>query len=173
MIFGGYHYFETPDYDNCAGKVWYATKCSLLLTIPMSAYETIINLDQSKKALGGQFLKTNLPLLSAFVLGSSVSCAVANLRGQRDDNYNYIIGGFSTSAVWTAYYKSSLKGVGAGTIFALLGAGLKEVMKSDFVLWPELISTDVKVAGSSGFRDWGDVRIPGANWVDPGRRPGF
>ena len=129
--------------------------------------------------------------MSAAILSSSVACAVANLRGKKDDNYNYMIGGLSTSAVWTAtckdiddfshilmnfllsLVKNSLKGVGMGVVFAIGGICIKETMKNDWTIWTDHIESDRDIGGSSGFRDWGDIRIPGGKFTDPGRRPGF
>lgn len=67
--------------------------------------------------------------------------------------------------------KCSGHGAAAGFGSAMAGFMFKKAHQEDWVLIPDHIEGSGAYGGAGGFDNWGDLRIPGIIWEDPGRRP--
>jgi len=168
----GYYYFETPDYDNCAGKVLWASKYALAFSVGWSVTDIVL----SEKPRTLVFVANRLnrfvsPWMSTVILGSSLSCALSNMRGKKDDAWNYFWGGAASGFIWTHHFKCSGRGAAMGLLLGFTAAMAKQAHQNDWVIVTDHVEGNTAFTGAHGHENWGDLRIPGLIWDDPGRRP--
>ncbi|KAI1280781.1 hypothetical protein HDE_13425 [Halotydeus destructor] len=167
----GYYFFETPDYDNCAGKVWWAAKAGAIPSIGLYGFETIMGQPRTMEMNMIRFYRVMFPFTASCALAASSTCLLANLRGKKDGCSNYFFGGATTGILWSAYLKSSGRGAVCGFLFASFFAMMKKAHIEDWVIFPSFIPGNTTVAGSYGGENWGNMTITKLSHDDPGRRP--
>lgn len=116
------------------------------------------------------------PPVSIAFLGASCTCALANLRGKKDDSYNYLFGwGIPAGMIWTRVAGCSGRGAAFGAFIGLAAVYCKKADLHDFVITnispTEMPGREIGHSGMYGGDNWGDYRIPGVEWKDPGRKP--
>jgi hypothetical protein len=170
---GGYYYFETPDYDNCAGKVWWGAKYSAGLSASIATLDILFETRVPKtfEFVTGRYIRYIVPWTTSLMLGASVACSLSNLRGKKDDSWNYFWGGAATGLIWTKFFRCSGKGAASGFVAAVAGSLFKQAHEHDFVILPYHIPGATAYYGAGAGDEWADLRIPGLIWTDPGRRP--
>jgi len=168
----GYYFYETPDYDNCVGKVWWATKFSGSLMSAVAVTDIIfMTRPRTWEYCSTRFFRFVYPFTASCALAASVSCTVANLRGKKDDCYNHIAGGLATTVIYTGFLKNSGKGVALGVLSAFAYGMFKRCHQEQWMIWPDWVTNEGEVAGMHGGENWGNLTFPRLNWDDPGRRP--
>lgn len=95
-----YFYFDTPDYADPFKKLWYAFKWFAATGGIMCCSWAIL---QSRKfdLANHRWLFANIwwPWFTGGMIFSTTAITTANLRGNKDDMYNYLVGGLVTGAV--------------------------------------------------------------------------
>uniref|UniRef100_G3CJT7 NADH dehydrogenase [ubiquinone] 1 alpha subcomplex subunit 11 n=1 Tax=Dipetalogaster maximus TaxID=72496 RepID=G3CJT7_DIPMA len=102
----GYHYYDTPEGQDCDKKLWYVTKNSAMYGMFASAID-ILMYSHPKGYLPtlGRFAYITFPFMgmgAAFVV---TTCMATNMR-KKDDVWNYFLGGTAVGAVMGAWKRS-------------------------------------------------------------------
>jgi hypothetical protein len=169
----GYYYFETPDYADCEKKLFCGVKYAGAVTAVYATQEIIFRPEpKTMRFVSGRYFMLCAPLVGAVALGSSVACTLSNLRGQKDDNYNYFWGGMASGLVWALRFNAST-GLFMGCLSAAAASLVKHGHKveNDWVMMPTGSPNHANRYGSWGGRDLGDFRTKAWSYEDPGRRP--
>lgn len=142
-----YFWFDTPDYADPFKKLWYSTKvfskagvivgCSCAIIVNMNTVES------GKWAFNRFFL----PIVTGGLVASACVITLANLRGKKDDIYNYIPAGILGGAIagrrsWQIGFASMLLG-------GIMGAVVKYNAEINGQLYP-LINHRLTAWGISG-----------------------
>lgn len=180
----GYYYYEKPDYDECLEKTWVCMK----MAGAWGAVLTVNHLITGESKLGpdGKYPKLPKtygyavrslvrytgPVMSIAFLGASITCALANIRGKKDDCWNHMLGwGIPAGFVLNHVCKSSFHGAAYGFLIALAAGGFKVADRNDVILMDNRPhDARVIVGGTFAGDNWGDLRF-GVGYKDPGRRP--
>lgn len=182
--FFGYYYYETPDYEDCAKKTFVGMKMATAYGAMMTSQHMIMG--EAKLDARGQFIKipktyeyigrsfiryTWAPMSIAFA-GAGLTCALANIRGQKDDAWNHMIGwGLITGLVSNMKWGSSGSATYHGLLAAVAAGLFKKGDEHDFIFVSNRHNSQRTVhTGTYGGDDWGDLRF-GMGYKDPGRRP--
>src|ERR1700709_2106812 len=97
----GYYYFEKPDYEECAAKTLVCMKMAATWGVGMTTWH-LITADAHVTATKPipktfeygvrSFIRYTGPAASIAFLGASITCALAGIRGKKDDPYNHTNG---------------------------------------------------------------------------------
>lgn len=94
-----YWFFDTPDYADPFKKLWYSFKWFTHSGAIIAAFFGIITGKTTKfKDLKYMATRYTLPWLCGGMVFSTAAITLANLRGNKDDLYNYFIAGLVTGA---------------------------------------------------------------------------
>jgi hypothetical protein len=182
----GYYYYATPDYEDCLPKTVVACKLALAWGAVGTAQHLLmaetrfkdgkpIVIPKTWNYAGKSVVRYTGPVMGICFLSSSISCALANLRGKKDDPWNHILSwGPVTGLVLTKILKNSGYGFGYGLIVGLFAGALKIADNMDYVIIDTRGHHQRKeVGGALGGDDWGDMRFWKGRYEDPGRRPNY
>ena len=128
---------------------------------------------QTVPYVGGKWVKCTVPLTSTLILGSTLSCILSRLRGNKDDSLNYFYGFLPSGLIWTAVLRSSGRGAGMGLLFAVAAFFAKQHDINDANFATRAPAGRDILSGVYGGYNWGDLRwtAPMFEVRDPGRRP--
>lgn len=96
-----YFWFDTPDYADPFKKLWYATKWFGQFGLALACFKAgLVDRAPFTTANNLYYLRTFwAPWFAATMAGSAAVITLANLRGKKDDCYNYAVGGFITASL--------------------------------------------------------------------------
>lgn len=160
-IFGKeYHYYDTPDGEDCLQKLGFLTKYCGVYGIILSSVDVLMySHPQGYPQILARYAAVTLPVMGMGAAFASTTCIATNFR-KKDDIWNYYLGGAAAGAVAGAA-KKSLK-VGSYAAFFL---GAAAAVKKDFDLrgWSFVDPNDSKIVGDFRFvkRDFSITADPG------------
>lgn len=102
------------------------------------------------------------PMYAAATTFCVASYITQSLRG-KDDEMNYVIGGFTTGTLTGFIIKRKLLGFWTGVALALIGAAKKHSKLNDYEFYPTYSKVRPQVHG--------DFRTPYKNWTLYDQRP--
>jgi len=186
-LFNGY-YYETPDYQDCAKKTWVCLKIGAAASSVLTFNHLItaeshvdkkglfVKIPKTFEYAGRTFARYGGPVMSVAFLGSSITCALAKLRGNKDDPWNHFFGwGIITGLICSRKVPHVLPHSGHAAGYGLYAAIAAFILKKgdleDFNFVSNRPANQRRVtSGTYGGDDWGDWRF-GYGHTDPGRRP--
>ena len=170
-----YFWFDTPDYADPFKKLWYSTK--FFFKVGLLALSTYGLLENKKFSWKYHWSLTSRVFVPVFVGGMTASLTVltvSNLRGKKDDYYNYVAGGLvAACVVGRRHYLSWVRHTVMWTPLAVYTKHMAET--NDYLL--PVINPRQRNFGLSGMSTEqgirsGDLRCfapKGNNTGDPGR----
>lgn len=92
--FKGYYFFDTPDYADPFKKLWFSAKFFFKTAGLIACSAGIItNADANWATFRRLFRNVALPWFAGGMIASATVITVANLRGKKDDQWNYFAAG--------------------------------------------------------------------------------
>lgn len=106
----GYHYYDTPDGEDCLQKVFFMNKMGIVLGICGGTLDVVAGSKPVGIAnIAARYAMISLPLMAVGSTYAATCCLLANYR-KKDDTYNYFFGGFSAGCVAGACARSGTFG---------------------------------------------------------------
>lgn len=116
----GYHYYDTPDGEDCLKKVVYMNKVGLVFGIFGGTLDVVAGSKPVGIAnIATRYAMISLPLMAVGSTFAATCCLLADYRG-KDDTYNYFFGGFSAGCVAGACARSGTFGTFAAVSLGCL-----------------------------------------------------
>ena len=165
-----YFWFDTPDYADPFKKLWYSFKFFTLVGIGYCGFAGCA-LGAEHKDLRFVLSRTFRPFFLGGMTTSLAVLTIANLRGKKDDYWNYAIGGFVTACTFghNNHYKWT-----RNLLFWIPAAvAMKYNAETNGVLWirsnPRLRYFGLSGQSAEHGPASGDFRLHQPNEGDPGR----
>jgi len=137
--FSVYPFYSTKDGDDCLKKTIATSAFSGGLGTAFGLVAGLTSTTPYSPALGSNVLirlsKYGLPMFAAGGMFAATTCAVANIRGGKDDPWNHFCGGLATGSVFGTAFKSQKLGWGLGFTFAFLALLMKAGKIDGFATW--------------------------------------
>ncbi|XP_054278352.1 NADH dehydrogenase [ubiquinone] 1 alpha subcomplex subunit 11-like [Macrosteles quadrilineatus] len=138
----GYHYYDTPDGEDCLQKVIYMNKVGALLG---GFYSTLDVLTLSKPVGVGnialRYATLTLPVMAVGSTFAAVTCLSTSFR-DKDDIWNYFYGGLAAGSVAGAAARNGVVGTVCAFSFGVLGMVKKYSVQEGFDLFPPVVDKD-------------------------------
>lgn len=121
----GYHYYDTPEDEDCIKKVIFMNKLSLLFGVSMGTLNVLV----FSKPVGfvnilGRYAACTLPAAVVSSSFAATTCLTANIRGKVDP-INSTLGAFIAGMTFGAIYRSGVQGTFAAVLSAAFAYGAK------------------------------------------------
>uniref|UniRef100_A0A1B6H0T4 NADH dehydrogenase [ubiquinone] 1 alpha subcomplex subunit 11 n=1 Tax=Cuerna arida TaxID=1464854 RepID=A0A1B6H0T4_9HEMI len=116
----GYHYYDTPEGEDCLKKVIFMNKMGLFFGISAATIDVIAYTKPVGFAnIASRYVMISWPIMAVGSTFAAVTCLSTSLRG-KDDTYNYSLGGFAAGCVAGAAMRSGTFGTSAAVLFAAM-----------------------------------------------------
>ncbi|KAH7643143.1 NADH dehydrogenase (ubiquinone) B14.7 subunit [Dermatophagoides farinae] len=133
------YFYSKPDYAVPHEKLFYSTALGLKFGTAWGTFDVCAAEYGRWKPSILLFAKRASLVTASFATYGAVSNVVANIRGQKDDLFNHLIGGGSVGFIYGYLYKSSAYGSLAAAGVALIAMACKAFSRSDnYIIHPEL-----------------------------------
>lgn len=159
-----YSYFDTPDGEDIAQKLWYVLKPATIFGLGWATMDVMLySHPKGYFQTLGRYAYIAAPAIgmaSSFVLATN---AAANIR-KKDDKLNWVIGGCAAGSVFGIWRKSTIRGFGACAVFSLAALVKKSALQYGWVLIPDKFNA-VNGGVSSVRQDWSLMQERPRNWT--------
>lgn len=167
----GYYYFDTPDYADPFKKLWYSFKFFVKTGLVIGCTIAIMtNRPMSWQTNRYLWNCWTGPWIAGGMTASTTAITVANLRGKKDDQWNYVAGGLLAACVtgrsyWVKHMNHSVYWV-VGAIATKYGN--EQNMALVPIMDPSVRHLDIQANSAEGIMS-GNIQLLHGTYGDHGR----
>ncbi|XP_059475604.1 NADH dehydrogenase [ubiquinone] 1 alpha subcomplex subunit 11 [Neocloeon triangulifer] len=162
-----YKYYDTPQGKDCDKKLLFSTKYAAAASAVYTFYDVLFISDI--KGYGptmARFAFNAFPFVGGAAAFTAVTCLSANVRN-KDDYWNYVLGGFSAGGVMGAWRQKVAVGLGSGALLCLAGLVLHTSVVEGWDFFPKNPAPPMVSSDPTDFKnDYSFIKNDGKrNWV--------